>query len=225
MRVQLVKPRPPAAAETPAPTVSKVRSPESNVGLWALDFGLPAAQRWAVILPVSLLSLAVIAWSLFVRLPGTNDLLMVNARASQVVEPTEPPVSDDEMARLRDQVQRASAALIQQREQLGPLLFDLETAARRLGWRVDVSMKPAIAQPGGLKDLTLHPVTFRLADEADRSEPAYQRLLEWLHAVSSLPTRAEVVALRLRSVGAGLGGAEVELQLFSLNSHEETASK
>ncbi len=222
MRVQLVKLQPTAAAETPVPAAPAPLPPPPAPAGEAL---LRMATRWSVIIPVSFLALGVAGWSLFVRLPGTKDLLTVHARSLQVVEPIEAPVRPEEMARLRKEVHRASGALIQQREQLGPLLFDLETAARRLGWRVDVSLKPALAQPGGLKDLTLHPVTFRLADEADRAESAYSRLLEWLRAVSSLSTRAEVVALRLRSVGAGLGGAEVELQLFSLNPHEETPSK
>jgi hypothetical protein len=224
MRVQLVKSQPAAAAETPAPApVAPAPLPPPPVP--AGEALLRMATRWAVMVPVSLLALGAVGWSLFIRLPGTNDLLTVHARASQVVEPIEAPVRPEEMARLREEVHRASGALIQHREQLGPLLFDLETAARRLGWRVDVALKPALAQPGGLKDLTLHPVTFRLADESDRAESPYSRLLEWLRAVSSLSTRAEVVALRLRSVGAGLGGAEVELQLFSLDPHEETASK
>ena len=222
MRVQLVKPQPSATPDTPPPNVVVTPPP---LPISPSETFLRIATRWPFVLPIAFVAIGIASWSLFVRLPGTTNLLTVHARALQFVEPTIAPISANEAARLHDDVQRASATLIPKRERLGPLLFDLETSARRLGWRVNVSMKPAVSAPGGLKDLTLHPVTFQLADEADRTESAYPRLLEWLRIVSSLPTRAEVAALRLRSVGAGLGGAEVELQLFSLNSNEETASK
>ena len=107
----------------------------------------------------------------------------------------------------------------------GPLLSRLEASARQLGWRVEASIQPAVSQPGGLKELTLHPVIIQLEDTAEPAAPAYARLIDWLRTASSLPRRVEVVSLQLRSAGSGLRKAQIELHLFSLNSSEEVSPK
>lgn len=225
MRVQLVKPKP--AATEPASTAGSEAPPASVTTpvVSREDALLRRLTSWTVVLPALLLCFSAVSWSLLVRLPGTRGLLTAHARTPQEFIPAGPPIKPQELSDLSNRVHTATAALVQKRDDLGPLLFDLETAARRLGWRVDVSLKPAVAKPGGLKDVTLYPVTFRLADEAERSEPAYQRLLQWLRVVSSQPTRTELVALRLRAAGAGLSAVEADLQLFSIKSHEEAAPK
>jgi hypothetical protein len=178
-----------------------------------------------MVLPTVFLCLVALGWSLFLRLPDNQRLLKAQARELKPIEPIEKPVSVEQLAQLRTRASQATAAVSHLRGEIASLLFDLDARARKLGWRVEISMKPIVPAPSGFKELTLHPVFIQLDDEADHSEPPYQRLLAWLRHVSTLSKRAEVVACRLRSAGAGLVSAQVELNLFSLNPNDEAATK
>lgn len=228
MRVKLVNP---VATAVPPPTVAAPGSiVEPGPGSTSRPPSRPerivnAMSSWSLVLPGLLLCGAVLAWSIFLRLPDNQRLLKAKARELKPVAAIERPVSAEQLAQLRARASQATASLSHVRGEIASLLFDLDARARKLGWRVEISVKPIGPAAGGFKELTIHPVFIRLDDEAELSEPPYQRLLTWLRHLSLLPKRAEVVACRLRSAGAGLVSAEVELNLFSFNQGEEAAAE
>lgn len=185
---------------------------------------LAFAASWTVASPVLLLCAAAFYWSLMVRLPASRQL-KVHARHTPSAVQTNRPVTTDELVALRKEVEAGSAMLIRDRKDLPPLLTRLDSKARELGWRCETSLRPAVLAPGGVRELTMHPVTIALRYEPVESERAYAGFLAWLWTVSTLPRRAEVTAVRLQSLGHGLKGAEVELHFFSLNINEENPPK
>lgn len=228
MRIKLVTPvtGAPSEAESAAPPQTAESAPSAQPRPQARSQRILATvTSWTLAVPTVLVCLVVLGGSLFLRLPDNQRLLKAQARELKPIEPIEKPVSAEQLAQLRVRAGQASASLSHLSGEIASLLFDLDARARKLGWRVEVSVKPIVPAPSGFKELTLHPVFVQLDDAADLPEPPYQRLLTWLRHVSTLSKRAEVVACRLRSAGAGLVSAEVELNLFSLNPNEETAAK
>lgn len=126
---------------------------------------------------------------------------------------------------MRAQAQERSATLIRTRKEIPPLLSKLDARARELGWRCEASLKPPVAAPGGVQELTAHPVAIELHYDYVQPERAYNALLAWLWTVSTLQPRAEVTALKLQSLGHGLNAAQLELSFYSLNSNEEHPPK
>jgi hypothetical protein len=185
---------------------------------------LERATHWTIALPVLLLCGLALGWSFFIRLSGSERLLKVHARVPRAAE-TNRVFTLEELAALREQTQQRSVGLARDRKAIPPLLSKLDAKARELGWRCEASLKPAVAAPGGVKELTAHPVVLDLRYEYVQPERAYAGLLAWLWTVSTLQPRAEVVALKLQSLGQGVNGAQVELVFFSPNSHEENPSK
>jgi hypothetical protein len=186
---------------------------------------LAATTRWHVAMPVVLLCAAVTGWALFFRLPASDHLLKVHARGPQSAGETNRLFTAEEVSMMGDQMRERTASLIRSRKEIPPLLSKLDARARELGWRCDASLKPPIAAPGGVKELTSHPVVIDLRYDYVQPERAYNVLLAWLWTVSTLQPRAEVTSLRLQSLGHGLNAAQVELNFFSLNSHEEHPPK
>ena len=166
-----------------------------------------------------------LCWALYFRLPASDRLLKVHARALQHAAETNRLVTAEEVSALRAQVRERSGALIQTRKEIPPLLSKLDSKARELGWRCEASLKPPVAAPGGVRELTAHPVAIELRYDYVQPERAYNGLLAWLWTASTLLPRAEVTALKLQSLGHGLNVAQVELVFFSLNSHEEHPPK
>lgn len=226
MRVLLPPSSPPPPSPPPAsrPLEPSVSAPSSPGKPPVRDRFLASASSWSVALPVLLLCGAALCWSLLVRLPGSNSLLKVHARAAESAQTTR-LVTKEELSAMRDQVRERSAVLIRQRKEIPPLLSALEARAQELGWRCEASLKPAIPAPGGVRELTLHPVVIDLRYEYLHPERAYAGLLAWLWTASTLQPRVEVGTLRLQSLGHGVNGAQVELNFFSLNTHEENPSK
>ena len=219
MRVQLPSPT------TPAPTDSNSQpaAPPREPRVWTRV----AAQvaHWSIAVPILALCGAALCWSLFFRLANSQRLLKVHARAAQPAGNTNRPVTLEELWSLREQVREHSACLILQRKDIPPMLARLDGKARELGWRCDASLKPAVAAPGGVRELTLHPVVIDLRYEYVQPERAYSGLLALLWTVSTLSQRAEVAAVRLHSLGRGLNSAQVELNFYCLNPHEENTPK
>jgi hypothetical protein len=184
---------------------------------------------WPVVLPSVLLSSAILTWCFAVRLKDNQRWLAVQARAYKPVEVVGKPITVAELADWREQARFGAAALNREPQEIAAILAELERKARELGWRVEVTLRPAIPRAGGFDDLTLHPAQFRLDDEADNVKPAYDRLLAWLRVVSTQSNRMEIASMHLRSAGAGLAGAHIDLQLFSYQTqakaHEESSTK
>ena len=180
---------------------------------------------WAVVLPLVLLCSSVLTWSIGVRLLNKQHVMRVNARSLKPIEVTEPPVTDLQLEDLRREAARVAAALPGDAQELGPILSEWERQARDLGWRVELTRSAPRLKPAGFSTLILHACSVQLSDEAQRPEPAYQRLLAWLRLVSAGTAPAEVTALRLRSVGAGLGGAQVDLSFLTRDPHAQNPAK
>jgi hypothetical protein len=186
---------------------------------------LNSATRWTVAVPVMLVCGAVLCWSLYYRLPASDHMLKVRARALQPPGETNRLFTVEEVSTMRTQVQERSATLIRTRKEIPPLLSRLDAKARELGWRCEASLKPPVSAPGGVQELIAHPVAIELRYDYAQPERAYPALLAWLWTVSTLQPRVEVTALKLQSLGHGLNAAQLELNFFSLNSHEEHPPK
>ena len=225
MRASL--PSSPASPPPTAPTQQDqvVEQGNAQSQLTTTQRFLAFAASWTVALPVLLFCAAAFYWSLVVRLPASQQLLKVHARHTQFAAPTNRTVTKDELAALRKEADARSPSLIRHRKEIPALLGQLETKARELGWRCETSLKPAVPTPGGIGELTMHPVAIALHYEYVPPERAYPGFLAWLGTLSTLPRRAEVSAVRLRSLGHGLSGAQVELNFFSLNGNEENPPK
>lgn len=185
---------------------------------------LTAATRWTVATPVMLVCAAMLGWSLYFRLPP-SERLKIHARASQTTEKTNRTFTAEEVTAMRAQLQERSAILIRTRKEIPPLLSKLDARARELGWRCDASLKPPVSAPGGVRELTSHPVTIDLRYDSVEPERSYRHLLAWLWTASTLQPRGEVTALKLQSLSHGLNAAQVELNFLSLNSHAEPPPK
>jgi len=185
---------------------------------------LNRATQWSVALPIVLLCAAVTGWSVFFRLADSRELLKVHARAPQPRE-TNRVFTAEELSGLHREVGARSATLIRERKEIPALLSQLDATARKLGWRCEAALKPAVSAPGGVRDLTAHRVVADLRYDYVQPERAYAGLVSWLWSVSTLPARAEVAAVKLQSLGHGLNSAQVELIFYSLNPNAETPSK
>lgn len=207
----------------PAESFPASPAPAAQPGLW--DRLLTAVTRWSVVVPMLLVCGALLCWALYFRLPASDRLLKVHARALQHKAETNRLVTAKEVSTLRELAQERSTALIRTRKEIPALLSKLDGKARELGWRCEASLKPPVAAPGGVRELTAHPVAIELRYDYVQPERAYHGLLAWLWTVSTLQPRAEVTALKLQSLGHGVNVAQVELIFFSLNSHEEHPPK
>lgn len=185
---------------------------------------LRAVTQWRVALPVLALSAVVLGWEWIARAPVARKPLVVQARET-FGSPTNPPVTAELLAALKADQARSLASLVRSRKDIPPILAGLEQQARALGWDCERAMKPPVSAPFGLTNLTLHPVVMHLAIGDSQSVPPFTRLAAWLRAAASLPVRAEIVEVDLRADGAGLNAAEVKMQFFSANTHEEASSK
>ena len=228
MRVQLPSSPAPLPSPSPAgpnPSKASPPAPPALAQPDILEHLLTAATRWSVAVPVVLACGAVLCWTLFFRLPASDRFVSVHARALRTGGETNRLVTAEEVSVMRALAQERSTALIRTRKEIPPLLSRLDTKARELGWRCEASLKPPVAAPGGVRELTAHPVAIELRYEYVQPERAYHGLLAWLWTVSTLPSRVEVTALNLQSLGHGVNVAQVELIFFSLNSNEEHPPK
>lgn len=228
MRVQLPSspaPPPSPSGAGPKPSEASPPAPPAQAQPDALEHLLTTATRWSVAVPVVLACGALLCWALFFRLPASDRFVRVHARALRPGGETNRPVTAEEVSAMRALAQERSTVLIRTRKEIPPLLSKLDGKARELGWRCEASLKPPVAAPGGVRELTAHPVAIELRYDHVQPERAYHGLLAWLWTVSTLQPRAEVTALNLQSLGHGLNAVQLELNFFSLNSHEEHPPK
>ena len=231
MRIELPDNTPSPPAATPLAAV-----PPPAASLAALTRRAPTrAERivntttqWRIAAPVLGLCAALLTWSLVIRQPEGARLQKVSARARAIAPD---PVTNNaaltagQVAALRQEVKGLSSVLVNHRKVIPPLLAQLETRARELGWRSERSMKAAQPSPSGQTNLTLHPVVLRLSPAAGQASASYPRLLEWLNSVSTLEKRAEIVSVHVQADGAGISSAEIKIHFFSTPAHEEIAAK
>ena len=190
---------------------------------------LPVVQRFAatvarpiIALPLIIVSLALLFWS------GTTYVtartLVVNARP-RTAPNTNVAVTAEAVAELESQARLAAEQLIHERGAITPALSRLEQQAHALGFQVDASLKPAVTNAAGFKELTIYPAVITLEPENDRDGPAFGRLLKWLREPSQLGAKIEISALTLRSKGERLGSAQVELNFWAIDQHDKPAAK
>lgn len=179
--------------------------------------------------PLLAISVFLFTWALIIRQPVNARYLKVSAR-SQLIAATPDSsgganVSAEQVTELRRQVDSLSSVVVSRRKDILPLLTQLESNARNLGWRAERVMKSPQAFPNGITNLTLHPVVLRLQPAAEIAPGLHARLLDWLQMVRRLDKRAGLAALTIQAGSAGIIGAEARLHFFSLPAHEETAAK
>ena len=232
MRVELQTKSTGHTEGSPAPALPSVSAPaDVGPGIGSpvrrestRDRLLRAVTQWRVAVPVLAVSAVVLGWEWIARAPFARKPLVVHARQAPSSS-TNPPVTAESIAALKAEQAQHLSSLVRQRKDIPPILAGLEQQARALGWDCDRSMKPPVAAPFGLTNLTLHPVTLHLAVADPQAGPAFVRLAAWLRAAASLPIRAEIVGVELRADHGGLNAADVKLQFFSANTHEEAPSK
>ena len=177
----------------------------------------------SVSLPLVVVCLAMLGWSLFFRLPSRP--LMAHARSSFPAPPLEQTIDEEKLAVLRTNAARVAVCLVEQADEITRTLSVLEREARQQGFTVHVSMKPAIARPSGLDELEIHPAVISLESSTAESESAYRRLLRWMQVASSLGRKVDLAAVNVRANVGGVVQAQVELHFWSRHAIHETAAK
>ena len=223
-----LEPRNPTkVSATPAPPqverdVPRAASPPVATGSLGERLAHWLAQpRYA--LPLIGLSVLVIGWSLLFRLPHGSKA--VEARTIDRGGRSEFVTNAVIVRELEEQAQMASQQLIHDPAEFPRLVSRLEESARALRFQVQTSIKPAITNAFGFKELAVHPVLFRLDARERREQPAFVRALDWLRYASTIGRKIESQSVTLASQADGLTSAQVELQFWSINKHDEPAKK
>ena len=181
------------------------------------SFGERVANRFSqrrYAAPLMALSLAAISWSLFVRLPQCSKSVAarpIEGGRSQFVANVQ-TVRDVER-----QAQAAARQLIHEPAEFPRLISRLEESAGALGFQSQVTIKPVTTNAFGFKELTAHPVLFRLENARQQRESGYARLLQWLRSAADLGRTVETRALSLGSQSDGLAWAQIEFNLWSID--------
>lgn len=228
MRVELPTPNPAPRPEAPAvqtdtpPTGSKSRAPVSPLEQFARGITRPR-NAWTL----ATITVLLFTWSLVIRQPLGERYLAVSARAQAIsgapIEGTN--ITNADLELLRREVSALKSSLVSSRKEILPLLFSLETQARKEGWRCERSMMPAQTFASTLPNLELHPVVFRLSPTTALTPGLYTPLLRWMQSVSQIDKRAEIASLHIEADASGIQRADVRIHFFSLNRNEETAPK
>jgi len=173
------------------------------------------------VLTVSILA---IAWSLLVRLPKTVIALQAHAISPGRPTPTLASVDSDDV--LKQRVDYARRRLLTGREQLFPLLAELEQAATPLGWGIEASVKPGETPSAAPNGLSVVPVTMRLVNRQNPTEgsSAYHRLVSFLSWLRQLDRRLDVTRLNVKSNPAGVSEVSLELRVWAI-AHENLAAE
>jgi hypothetical protein len=187
---------------------------------WGESLIQTLTRQW-VAAPVFIVSLALLAWSGVTCLTAKNSV--VHARQQSPTVESNAVVTAESVAELESNVQTAARRLIRERQTVARMLSRLEQQAHGLGFRFEVSTKPAVTNAAGFKELTIQSAVISLENSSDREGVAFVRLLKWLHQVSQLEGKVEVATLSLRSKGDGLAQAQVELNFWRID--EEPAPK
>ncbi len=228
MRVELPSPNPGGTPEaTPAAPVRVSLAPRPSRPTSTVERFVNAVTRprWAWTLTA--ISLVLFVWALGVRRPVGERFLTVSARALALGggPPGGTNFTASDLQRLQQNVEELKAGLVGSRKEILPLLFTLETAARKEGWRCERSMQQVQTFANTLTNLELHPVVFHLHPDRVITPGLYNPLLRWLQAVSALEKRAEIASLTVHADASGIQRADVRIHFFSLNPHAETSPK
>lgn len=179
--------------------------------------------RPCVAFPLIGLSLVLLGWSLLFRLPKAP--VIIQARPLQLSAGTNELVTVKTVTELERVARNSAQHLMRDSTEIAPLLAALEQSARALGFQVEVSMKPAISNAAGFKELGIHPAVVRLENDYTQDRPAFARSLDWLRQISALTGKVDVYAVSLRSNGDGVARAEVELHFWRMTDLNESAPK
>jgi len=180
-----------------------------------------ALSRPFVLAPVVIACVALLGWSLLIRLPAQPIL----ARARSTPGPVKPALTHEDINRLAERSAAAMAQLMTNVDQVPRIISTLEQRARDAGFVTELSTRTPMAPIPGIPELARHSVIIRLENNYDRSEPAFTRLLAWLRTTSTLGVKVDLAAISMQSLGDGLTGATVEFHLLSLSADAKTAPK
>lgn len=223
--------------ELPQSQPQPVGSPETGASIVEVRLTSPPRRRspherwvkaitaWRVAAPTLAVCAALLGWALIIREAQGRKALIVMARSTPAARGTNAVVTAESLAALKEQHLSRSRPLIRERREIPPLLSQLELRARELGWHCERALKPAVAAPFGLTNLTLHAATLHLTAGDHDGAPPFHRFADWLRSLSSLPCRSEITQLDLKADANGLGSAVLTLQFYSVNHHAEASTK
>ena len=181
-----------------------------------------SVARPVIALPLIIVSVALLFWSGATYM--TARTLVVKARP-RTTPNTNVAVIVEAVAELESQARAAAEQLIHERGTITRAVSRLEQQAHALGFQVDASLKPAITNAAGFKELRIYPAVITLEPENDRDPSAFGRMLAWLRESSQIGAKVEIAALILRSKGERLGSAQVELNFWTIDQHDQPAAK
>jgi hypothetical protein len=230
VRIELPQSQPqpvqaPASASAAAPSTAEVRLTSPPRRRSPHERWVKALTAWRVAVPMLAACTALLGWALIFREAQGRKALIVMARSTPAAKGTNAVVTAESLAVLKEQQLSRSRPLIRERKEILPLLSQLEIRARELGWHCERALKPAVAAPFGLTNLTLHAATLHLTAEDHAGTPPFHRFADWLRSISSLPCRSEITQLDLKADANGLGSAVLTLQFYSANHHAEASTK
>lgn len=161
---------------------------------------------------IALAALAVLGWSLLVRLPVARTPVP----AHRAVSPGGRVVSEAEVVAIRAEAAAATARLLAGPGALESHLVQLERDAETAGLKIDFNVLPRTPVPGGPAGLMACPVEVAMVLPPDDAAPgaAYGAVEAWIEAVTRLPVRAEVSRLALSAGPRGLLRGSAELRFF-----------
>ncbi len=201
-----------ASSLRPQPTPRR-RSTPDRIAAWI--------ARPVIAAPAIIACLTVLGWSVLVR--RTAHPIVAHARPTPATAISAPRA--EEVTELARQAGVACSALVTNVDQVPRFISQLEQQARAAGFSVDVTTLPPQTPVPGVPDLARHPLVFKLENSSDRTEPAFHRLLEWLHYATTMGIKIDPGAVTLHSPGLGLSIATVELGLFSFSPHAKAPSE
>lgn len=183
--------------------------------------------RTQVAAPILGAALLLIAWTAFVRLPALRKLMTrpPGANPASPRSNTAQPIDPAREAEVAAAVETRRARLVKSRSDYTAALNQIETEAGRLGFRIELTPRPAIQAYAGFKELKALPVAAQLERLPEATGAAYAALLQWIHSVESLPASAEVTRLVMDSNPAGAVTWQVDLQFLADATHEESAAE
>ncbi len=201
------------SSPVPTPAAPRRRSATDRIAAWM-------AQP-VIAVPAAIACLSVLGWSVFIR--RTAHPIVAHARPNPAAAISAPRF--EEVTDLARQAAVASSCVVTNVDRLPRLISQLEQQARAAGFIVEVTTHPPQSPIPGVPGLARHPIVFNLENASDRDEPAYHRLLGWLHNATTIGVKIDPGAITLQSSGLGLSIATVELGLLSLSPHAKTPSE
>jgi hypothetical protein len=168
-------------------------------------------------------------WGLFVQLPRASETRVVAAR--EQLAALQQKLSDSQalpqvdQGTLSNQVAMAERFLIQKRDDLVPLVSDIERLIRQQGWKGQVSVRPPVERLSPVETVAVHPASIRIEPVGNSMVPPYRRLLSLLERLDRIPQKVEVVGVSVSSESAARFSAQLELQLWVRKPNEKPAPK